>query len=421
MSKFWIIALDVYKKNVKNITFVIMLLAPILLVGFIYLASQLMGGSSINNTIEVVSSDPEVVQTLKSIKTDSLNFKEVKSEKAAKKTLKDEKSAGYLLVSEKSGLIEATLYTTESLALEQSMLIQQTLNQIQSTKNAEQLSLTPEQVANLSIPANLKNEHISFANDGTEKVGKDYFAIRTVISTAAVVVIFIFILTYSATIAQEIASEKGTRIMEVILSSTKAQTHFYGKLTGILLVCLTQIVAYILIGFISYRQFKGLSVIKNILSGVDFKEVFDGLFIYVIPFLIFSLLIYLFVAALCGSLVSRSEDVPKAVQPITYIAMIGYFGSIIFSTDMNNIVVKIMSYVPFLSAFAMPARLAQGSVRLPEVLISLAILIVSTILILLFSAGLYKSNVLIYNDNGLFKTLKQSLESAKIERVNHKA
>ena len=76
------------------------------------------------------------------------------------------------------------------------------------------------------------------------------------------ILLFVFISSYSSIIAQEIASEKGTRIMEVILSSTKAQTHFYGKLTGVILVALTQIFIYGVAFVLGYSQLKNLDFMK---------------------------------------------------------------------------------------------------------------------------------------------------------------
>ena len=83
------------------------------------------------------------------------------------------------------------------------------------------------------------------------------------------ILLFVFISSYSSIIAQEIASEKGTRIMEVILSSTKAQTHFYGKLTGVILVALTQIFIYGVAFVLGYSQLKNLDFMKSLLSGIS--------------------------------------------------------------------------------------------------------------------------------------------------------
>ena len=93
------------------------------------------------------------------------------------------------------------------------------------------------------------------------------------------ILLFVFISSYSSIIAQEIASEKGTRIMEVILSSTKAQTHFYGKLTGVILVALTQIFIYGVAFVLGYSQLKNLDFMKSLLSGISPQSIFSSTFI----------------------------------------------------------------------------------------------------------------------------------------------
>lgn len=64
MSKFWIIATDVYKKNVKSLSFLIMILAPFLLVGIVYLAGSLASGFSGDTTIGLVSENQALVKEL---------------------------------------------------------------------------------------------------------------------------------------------------------------------------------------------------------------------------------------------------------------------------------------------------------------------------------------------------------------------
>ena len=95
------------------------------------------------------------------------------------------------------------------------------------------------------------------------------------------ILLFVFISSYSSIIAQEIASEKGTRIMEVILSSTKAQTHFYGKLTGVILVALTQIFIYGVAFVLGYSQLKNLDFMKSLLSGISPQSIFHQPLFYI--------------------------------------------------------------------------------------------------------------------------------------------
>lgn len=84
MSKFWIIATDVYKKNVKSLSFLIMILAPFLLVGIVYLAGSLASGFSGDTTIGLVSENQALVKELTKNKTEDFSFKAVSSEKNAR-------------------------------------------------------------------------------------------------------------------------------------------------------------------------------------------------------------------------------------------------------------------------------------------------------------------------------------------------
>lgn len=82
-------------------------------------------------------------------------------------------------------------------------------------------------------------------------------------------------------------------------------------------------------------------------------------------------------AALCGSLVSKPEDTAKAVQPIMYIGLIGYMIGITFGTnDPQNIVVKVTSFIPLISSYIMPVRLATETASTMEAIVSLVILAV---------------------------------------------
>ena len=120
-------------------------------------------------------------------------------------------------------------------------------------------------------------------------------------------------------------------------------------------------------------------------------------------------------AALSGSLISRVEDVPKAQTPMTMIGLLGYMLSVIFASQPDNIVMTVTSYIPFISSFVLPMQIATGVASNLQVWISMGIMFVTMLFILLFSARLYKSNVLIYSSDGLLKVLKQSLNNIKNE------
>lgn len=417
MRKFWIITKDVYLKNIKSISFLIMILVPFIMMGGIYVAGNFAQQNSEVNKIGVLSDDPQLTQQLGQVKTDDFEFKAIDSTKKAQKELADEKIDAYMTVSVANDEVKGELYSENSLGQSTQLLIQQQLTGVQSMLRASTLGVSPEEVASLSQPASFSRQKVSFNDQGKMTVGEDNSDVQYVVSYVATIILFIIILTYAQIIAQEIASEKGTRIMEVILSSTTAQKHFYGKLTGVLLVAVTQMALYGVIFGVGFNQFKNMDIVKSALDGISLDSIFGPFLWYSLLFMFFGILIFAVLAALCGSLVNKAEDTAKAILPVTYLSLGGYMlGLILGASDPNNIVIRITSYIPFLSSYIMPVRLANETVDVSGAMVSLVILIVVTFVLMFLSANMYKSNVLVYSEGGLWSSLKQSISIMRNER-----
>lgn len=417
MRKFWIITKDVYLKNIKSISFLIMILVPFIMMGVIYVAGNFAQQNSEVNKIGVLSDDPQLTQQLSQVKTDDFEFKAIDSTEKAQKELADEKIDAYMTVSVANEEVKGKLYSENSLGQSTQLLIQQQLTGVQSMLRASTLGVSPEEVASLSQPASFSRQKVSFNDQGKMTVGEDNSDVQYVVSYVATIILLIIILTYAQIIAQEIASEKGTRIMEVILSSTTAQKHFYGKLTGVLLVAVTQMALYGVIFGIGFNQFKNMDIVKNTLDGISLDSIFGPFLWYSLLFMFFGILIFAVLAALCGSLVNKAEDTAKAILPVTYLSLGGYMlGLILGASDPNNIVIRITSYIPFLSSYIMPVRLANETVDVSGAMVSLVILIVVTFVLMFLSANMYKSNVLVYSEGGLWSSLKQSISIMRNER-----
>lgn len=417
MRKFWIITKDVYLKNVKSISFLVMILVPFIMMGVMYVAGNFAQSNSEVNKIGILSESPQLSEQLSQLKSDEFSFEKVDSEKAAQKQLEDEKIDAYLVVSIENDQVNGTLYSENSLGQSTQLLIQQQLTGIQSTVRASQLGLSGQEVASLSEMAGLTRQKVSFDDQGKMTTGEDNSLVQYIVSYVVTITLFIIILTYAQIIAQEIASEKGTRIMEVILSSTTAQKHFYGKLTGVLLVALTQMGLYGVIFGVGYQQFKNMDMVKDILSNISIENIFGPFLWFSLAFMILGILIFSVLAALCGSLVNKAEDTAKAILPVTYLSLGGYLlGLILGASDPNNIVIRITSYIPFLSSYVMPIRLANDTVGLGGAWISLILLILITFFLTIVSANMYKSNVLVYSEGGIWSSLKQSISIMRNER-----
>ncbi|WP_407857402.1 ABC transporter permease [Enterococcus hailinensis] len=416
MNKMGIIVKDVYKKNVKSAAFLIMILAPFLVMGIFYLSQHFFGDANDINKIGIVSNQSAVAEELVKTKNKDYSFTVISSEQAAQSQLEDKKVDAYLTLKLGQEKVTGKLYSKASLGTSTETQLQQILNNLQASMRASQLNLTTAQVQKVMEPAAFTANKVTFEQGKMQSDGGDS-SIQFVLSFLTTIIMFVFIMSYSSIIAQEIASEKGTRIMEVLLSSMKAKTHYYGKLVGVLLVALTQLLIYGIALVIGYRQFKDFPMVKDFMNNVSIKSLLGSNVFIIMAFMLIGIFLYAVLSALCGSLVSKPEDTAKAIQPVMYLSMIGYMlGLILGASDPTNIIIKVTSYIPFLSSYSMPLRLASNTAGTSSALISLGILIIFTLLLTIFSAQLYKSNVLVYSEGGTFSALKQSISIMRNDR-----
>ncbi len=410
MSKFWVIPKDVYRKNVRSISFIIMLLVPFIAAAGLYIINQVTDNATEEgDTIGVVvQGDSDLLNTVE-VQTVLDSMTVLNSKEQGEEQLKEEEIDGLLLLSVEKEQINGEFYSSNTMP-QVTMALNQQLNQLQSSLRAKALGLSEEEVASLNASVPFSVQKITFNENGEMNTEEDFTSIRLVVGMATTILLFIFIVTYASIIAQEIASEKGTRIMEVILSSVSARSHFYGKLAGILLVALTQIVVYAVSIGLGFYWLKNNSTVQAFLAEFSIRDILGEFLVYTLLYLILGILIYAVLAALCGSLVSKVEDVSKAILPVTYLSLAGYMiGLSLGMANPDHLVIRVTSFIPFLSSYTMPIRLANNFVSTGEVLLSLMILVLSIVGLIIFSERMYKANVLVYNDNGIFAALKQSI------------
>ena len=414
MNKFWVVALETYKKHVKSASFIMMVLAPFLLIAFSFGTGYLSSKFADVNEIAIVSEDKAMTDSyIELAKNDFDINKKIMTESTAKKALEKEEIDGYLVISVKNNQLTGQYTGVETLGSTNQQLLLGYLNQMQLGLNSSSLGLTSDQVTKLLSQASLSETQVKIS-DGKIEENKDNRMALTFVGFFVVLAMYMIVLLYASITAQEVASEKGTRIMEIILSSTTAAKHFYGKIMGIFLVILTQVIIYLFSGIVAYFLAKDMDTVKGFLETVSMDELIKGILGYNLLYLLLGVLIYTILSAFTGSLVSKSEDAAKAVTPVTYLIMIASLPTMMLGmSDPQNILIKIFSFVPFFSSFAMPVRIANDSVTNSEILISLSILVVAIVLLLRMSARVYKSTVLIYSDKSMMQVFKDALRVTK--------
>lgn len=410
MNKFWVVVGQVYKKNVQSLGFLSMVFAPIIILAvigaIIYFVSESESGIP---EIAVLTNDQQVAAILQS-ETEQFEVNpDITTAAEAKSAMEAEELDGYLLVEEENGLYTGNYtYSPNSKEID-TLYLNGLLSTIQQSRQAAELGLKQEDIANLLTPATLEETRIEFEGGGITTTESAEDAIRMAGAYVVGIAVFMFIMTYSSIIGEEIASEKGTRIMEVILSSVSSTTHFFGKLVAIVLICFTQIAIYALLGAIALQ----IDFVKDLLEGFDISAILQGFVGTSLIYFVFGIILYAVLAAFLGSLVSKVEDVSKAVTPIVFLSLAGFYAGLFAFYNPTHMVVKIGSYIPLFTSFIMPFRVASDTVTGTGITISIVLLAVFVLLTTWLSLLLYRSSVLIYSDAGMFKTMKISLNAMR--------
>lgn len=414
MNKFLVIVGEVYRKNVKSLGFISMVFAPIIILLVIAAIIYFVSESENSGIPEIaVLSDDQQVQAIFQAEEEQFEVNTaIATVEDAETAMEAEELDAYLIVEEENGLYQGNyVYSPNSQDVD-TYYLTGVLSSIQQIQQAENLGLTQEDIASILTPATLEQTRIEFEGGGITTTESAEDALRMGSAYAVGIAVFMFIMTYSSIIGEEIASEKGTRIMEVILSSVSSTVHFFGKLVAIVLICFTQIAIYIVLGLIALQ----LDFVQDLLQGINISAIFQGLVGTSLAYFILGIVLYAILAAFLGSLVSKVEDVSKAVTPIVFLSLAGFYAGMFAFYNPTHMIVKIGSYIPLFTSFIMPFRVASDTVTSTGVIISIVVLIVFVLLTTWLSLLLYRSSVLIYSDAGMFKTMKTSIKSMRAQQ-----
>jgi len=373
-----------------------MVISPFLFLALSVGIGYLQGSSMAKNSkIAVVTTVPSVEEGLKG--TNGINF-DYKDEASAQTAIKDEKIKGYLTVDQEDSVIKAVYHGETSLESGIKLAVTNRLNELQYQLNRSAANLSQEQEKRLSQTV-----------DFTEKIDEskeNKKIVQTIAAAGLGFFLYMILITYASVTAQEVASEKGTKIMEVVFSSIRASHYFYARMLALLLVILTHIGIYVVGGLVAILLFKDLPILAQ--SGI-LNHLGEAFSLNTLLFVLVSLFMYVVLAAFLGSMVSRPEDSGKALSPLMILIIAGFVGVTALGAAGDNLVLKIGSYIPFISTFFMPFRAINGYASDLEAWISLAITVVFAVTATAFIGRMYASLVLQTDDLGIWKTFKRAL------------
>lgn len=227
-----------------------------------------------------------------------------------------------------------------------------------------------------------------------------------------IMALYMVILLYGQMVATNVATEKSSRAMELLITSAKPTSMMFGKVIASCLAGLTQLVAVFGTACVCFRLNDAYWDAEGIVASMF--DIPGELLGYMLLFFVLGFFIYAFLFGAVGSTASKVEDINTSVMPITLLFVVGFM-VVVFAlaeNDVDTTLMKIFSFVPFTSPMAMFTRIAMSTVPPHEIVISIVILVASVIGVGIVSAKIYRVGVLLYGTtpkmNDILKMLRRA-------------
>jgi ABC-2 type transport system permease protein len=257
------------------------------------------------------------------------------------------------------------------------------MNSLYSNLQISKLGLTESQLQ--SITPNFDYE---LEQTEEEKANGNVFAIMLLS-----IVLFYAIYFCAYQVSSSITTEKTSKIIETLVTSTSPKTIVLGKTIGVGVVGLLQLILLVGTALISAKAFLDPELINSIL---DISAITPYLGIITIIYFILGYLAYALLYALTGSTVSKPEDIQSANGPVAMLAVIGFYLSYFTMMNPTSSLNVFASIFPISSPFCMPFRIMMGLASTTDVLISIAVLIITILIIAKVAIKIYSNAILNY-------------------------
>ena len=289
-----------------------------------------------------------------------------------------------------------TMYDTNTAAADTA------LQQVYRIDALSQRGITPGEV----------QEILSVTPQSTiESLGKDHTQ-NFFYTYIMIFALYMMIIMYGQLVATSVATEKSSRAMELLITSAKPTSMMFGKITAACLAGFTQLVAIFGSAYLFYNlnqtYWAGNAIVASI---------FDmplSLLLYMILFFILGFMIYACLYGALGSPANKVEDINTLSMQLT-LRFVGAVNVVIFSmssADVDNLALKICSFIPLTSPMAMFTRIAMSTVPPHEIIISVVILAASVIGIGILSAKIYRVGVLLYGTTPKLRSIIKALKNS---------
>lgn len=418
-----------YMERVSKKSFIVTtIIVPILMLAMALLPTAIMlFATGETKTIAVVDDSGLIMPSLQS--TDDVKF--VDAWTSQEEMLRNDSIYGVLIIDRNilkrnSGL---KLLTPNAASVNIESEITGQINKILETEKLKAYDI--ENLDNIlsEVKTSVTLQTLRTDDEGEEGESQSA-AISSAIGTILNFVLYMFLLMYGSLVMNSIIEEKNNRVLEIVVSSINPKSLMLGKIIGVGLVALTQIVIWALImlgittlllpalipadmmaeaqavnsgtaDLASVSIDSDVAIALGMFTNIGFVMKIMGLLML---FLIGGYLIYASIFAAIGASVDNIQDASQ-LQTIGLVPIfIGLFASLAVIADPNSTFAMIMSLIPFTSPMVMVARI-PFDVPSWQIILSLALLYITIIFMIWLAAKIYRIGIFMYGKKPTFRDL----------------
>lgn len=378
----------------------------------------------IDNTNQTVYDDIETYYSEYSKYVEDMSKTEISlyedSLEKAKKEVKEDGSILLVINEDDTNFINAELIVNNDVDPIISQLISTSLNTVKTNIALKHYNISESMLATIDSPVVVEKTSL----DNSKSTDEMMDLVMGVAFPIMILPFFMLTLFLVQMIGAEINEEKTTRGMEIIISNVSPRVHFFSKLIASNLFVLIQgalLFIDVAIALI-VRVFVGNGSLSNLAGDVDISSIIKSLsetgfidnLVYIIPItlilMILTFIAYSLVAGILASMTTNIEDFQQVQAPIIIVSLVGYYLSMMAAMFDGSIIIRILSYVPFISALLAPALLVLGQIGIIDILIALVILIGTIYILFKYGLKIYKVGILNYSSNGLWKKMFKAVK-----------
>ncbi len=426
-KKFWFLTKQSLNKKIKSKWFIgVNILLLLVIVALINMNSIIsFFGGDFNETTKILVIDktemayPVLKENIKEITKGEEDTKIIvketnKTEKELKKDIKDNQVIIVFQNSEEN-YITAKVISKEKIDNTTYQYISQGLNATKTTVALAKTNTDPTLLAKLSSPMDTKRVVLN----EKKSVDENMEMVMGSLFPTLILPFFMLIIFLVQMIGGEICEEKTTRSMEIIISNVSPKVHLLSKVVASNFFIILQgllLILYSVIGILISTKGQ-LSIDTNVdtllTAAVDsgFINKVVTLLPAIIVMILLSFLAYSLIAGILASMTTNMEDFSQLQTPIMLVLLAGYYLAIMAGMFDGSLLIRVLSYIPFISCLLSPSLYILGQISMVDVIISIILLVITNLLMMKYGLKVYKVGILNYSNNKIWSKFAKALKS----------